>query len=102
MIEQRGAPSTTLFRLAPVLHVGRMSYGIYILHQPMAFVLAVVSGALGTTFLDAGYGHTAAVVVLTYVCSLVSWRYFETPLLRIRDTLERRAEKRAAYSRATA
>lgn len=87
LIVFRGSRLTACLRLAPVQHVGKVSYGGYLFHWPIAAVVTAVSAALGIKAL--GQGHTKVIVVyaLTLIGASLSWRFFESPILRLKDRL---------------
>jgi peptidoglycan/LPS O-acetylase OafA/YrhL len=73
--------------VAPLAHLGRISYGLY-LYNPLAlFIASSVADPLHPT--DAfAYGtnlpaHIAG-FALTYLIALLSFRYVETPILRLK------------------
>ncbi|TMB60665.1 MAG: acyltransferase [Chloroflexi bacterium] len=73
----------------PLAHVGRISYGIYI-YNPLALFVA----SLLLTLSDSGYvegdaTQIAVGAVVTYVIAFLSWRYLETPILRLRESIAR-------------
>jgi len=74
------SPLAYLFRLPPLVWIGRRSYTIYLAHLPWYWV---VCAFLGT----AGRGTWTAALVslaLTLATAAFSWHYFEEPLLRPR------------------
>jgi peptidoglycan/LPS O-acetylase OafA/YrhL len=81
----RGSRLTACLRFDFVQYLGKISYGIYMLHWPMAGVLAAVSTALGVTALSHGFPRLIAVCAMTLACASLSWWYMESPLLRLKD-----------------
>jgi peptidoglycan/LPS O-acetylase OafA/YrhL len=80
--EGRG-PVSSLTRLTPLRGLGQISYGVYLLHQPIAGLLyGPVTG--GEPRL--GSASDAALMLLTVAVTLavawLSWRLLERPLLR--------------------
>jgi len=64
----------------PFIYSGRISYGLYVFHLPvLAAVTSHVRGAAGT----------ALTLLLTYGVAAISYRYFETPFLRLKRRFER-------------
>lgn len=64
----------------PFIYSGRISYGLYVFHLPV--LAAVTSHVHGLV----GIGLT---LLLTYVVAAISYRYFETPFLRLKRRFER-------------
>lgn len=74
------APLARLFRLPPLVCLGRRSYTIYLAHLPWYWVVCAVLSPAGR----AGWGAAIASLALTLVTAALSWRYIEEPLLRPR------------------
>ena len=71
----------------PLVHLGRISYGIYI-YNPLAMFVGATLLAVAQPIIPASPALQAAFgPALTYVFALASWRYLETPILRMRDRL---------------
>jgi peptidoglycan/LPS O-acetylase OafA/YrhL len=69
----------------PLVHIGRISYGLYI-YNPLALLLASLAFTLaGSTASAGGVGEIVLGTVLTYLLAATSWRYLETPFLRLRS-----------------
>lgn len=62
-----------------VAHLGTISYGIYLWHYPILYVLR----SLGI----GGFAGAIAGVVLTMVASELSFRFVEAPILRLKDRI---------------
>jgi peptidoglycan/LPS O-acetylase OafA/YrhL len=72
----------TILAWAPVRLVGRRSYGLYLWHLP---VLHMVSGAMFAA--GVGFWLTVAVaLVATAVVTELSWRFVESPFLRLKNS----------------
>jgi peptidoglycan/LPS O-acetylase OafA/YrhL len=63
---------------AALCAIGVRSYGLYLLHQPVSFVLA----ALALPLPQHAFGVAAA--AFSFVVAAASWRYFESPILRLK------------------
>jgi peptidoglycan/LPS O-acetylase OafA/YrhL len=78
-----------LLDFQPLAHVGRVSFGVYLLH-PLAFMLcAGIWAALGLTDPKVDLAHSAAAYML-YTAASVSMAsfvfvWFERPLLKLKD-----------------
>jgi len=68
----------------PVVALGRVSYGFYILHLPIVLALRKHWPAPDGSLRDC-LGFFAAVVALTAVAATVSWFSLERPILRLRQ-----------------
>jgi peptidoglycan/LPS O-acetylase OafA/YrhL len=67
----------------PLVHLGRHSYFIYLWHGLLGG--AMIRWLGGTDFVlnsFAGLGLVAMAVTATWIASVVSWRWFESPILR--------------------
>jgi peptidoglycan/LPS O-acetylase OafA/YrhL len=87
LIRFRGSRLTACLRLSPVRHLSNISYGAYLFHLPIAAALVPISAALGMKALSQGYLRVVSVFVLTVVVASLSWRFFESPLLRLKERL---------------
>ena len=69
----------------PLIALGRLSYGIYILHQ---FPLQIVGGrSLGLARYHLSFFNAPLAFALTYATAWLSFRFFESPFLRLKDRL---------------
>jgi peptidoglycan/LPS O-acetylase OafA/YrhL len=68
--------------LPPLRYLGRISYGLYLYHYPILFLFGLSPYRLehvGTTF-----GRAATALVTIFVTAHLSFRYLESPLLRLK------------------
>ena len=77
-----GSITTGALRLRPLTYLGQISYSMYLIHIP-AYVAAGI-------LLELWIGPNATLqAVLAIACTIVvsslSWKYFERPILRLRD-----------------
>lgn len=84
-----------LMRQQPWQQLGKTSYMIYLIHYPLVFLVAMAlgtrlgNGALHTAVQDGlGFGLAVGLAAL-------SWRYFESPILRLKDRLAPREAPKA-------
>lgn len=80
-------PFGRLLECRPVRYVGRISYGVYVLHAAVPWVSAWSRYRLGTSLgypAEAGAGQLAYVSAMTLLIAGLSWRYFEEPILRLK------------------
>lgn len=77
-----------LFSLGPVRYVGRISYGIYLLHDGLIAALERVGrgGVIGFLFHNWAFAIPLRIGIAIGVASL-SYRFFESPILRLKDRL---------------
>jgi len=72
---------------APVRYVGTISYGVYLLHQPIAYTLRTHAGV--TLGLDGrlatGLAWGALVLAVAIAAASLSWFCFERPINRLKD-----------------
>lgn len=76
-------------RWAPLVYIGQISYGLYLFHYPVGMV---VRSALGR-YLPVSEGGTLNLivsVVLSIVLAGLSWRFFESRVLRLKDRFSNR------------
>lgn len=74
-------PITAALAWRPLRRLGRVSYGVYLWHVVVAYVVARHTGPLPAE------GKLLLATVLTLVVVLVSWRWVETPWLRRKDVM---------------
>jgi len=82
-------------RSKPSVYLGTLSYVMYLIHMPIYVSLQLIVlkylGKSNTTVLDANNGLLLLLAILTTVCTVVlaglSWKYLETPILRLKDRL---------------
>jgi peptidoglycan/LPS O-acetylase OafA/YrhL len=86
-----------------VLHLGLVSYGIYLFHAVILdafFYRGVNLTPLPHDGLLAYGVHLVFLVALTIPVAMVSWRWFEQPLIRLAGTLSKRWRARGELARA--
>lgn len=80
-------------QFGPVVHLGTISYVMYLIHMPvyvcLQLVVLKVLGKSNALVLDTNNWLLLLLGVLTAISTValahLSWRYFETPLLRLKD-----------------
>jgi peptidoglycan/LPS O-acetylase OafA/YrhL len=73
-------PALQWLNWSPLQHLGRISYGVYLYHP---FVAWGVDAATGDRL--AQWPRVAACFAATVVVATLSWRFFEQPILRLKD-----------------
>jgi peptidoglycan/LPS O-acetylase OafA/YrhL len=71
-----------------VTYLGKVSYAAYLLHWPLANALTLILTKLHLQTLDAGWSRLLLIYVLTFGVSALSWRFFETPIMRLRERIQ--------------
>lgn len=79
MATERGIGSPT--RMTPLQWIGQRSYGIYVYHWPLVILGLQLHVSRGTRSVLLGF----AVLGLTCLASEVSYRYVESPFLRLKE-----------------
>ena len=80
-------PYARLLSWAPLIYLGRISYGIYVYH---VFVIIIISPLLvpyGLTEVHFAFGRIALLLMLTLALSSLSWHYVEQPFLAWKKAL---------------
>ena len=74
-------------RLSPVRRIGVVSYGIYLYHMVAAFFTQALLDRSGLHF---AYAHFVLTLALTWMVAELSFRYYETPFLKLKERFESR------------
>jgi peptidoglycan/LPS O-acetylase OafA/YrhL len=74
-------PALALLRLRPVVYIGTISYTMYLIHVEIFLLLSRLSGVQVL--------RGMAAMSVTVAVAALSWKYFETPILRLRNWPER-------------
>jgi peptidoglycan/LPS O-acetylase OafA/YrhL len=77
LVNRRFVPA--FFELRPLAYLGRISYGLYVLHYPMQ---AIADKALPHAAFSVRLGFQ---VVATVACASASFHFWEAPFLRLKD-----------------
>ncbi|MEM7627249.1 MAG: acyltransferase [Planctomycetota bacterium] len=79
VVTGRGGVLDRVLNLGPLKYLGKISYGLYLYHQPILIALRGF-GPLEVWYICAPLGLSASLVF-----SHLSYRYFEKPILRFKD-----------------
>ncbi len=75
---------TRLLRMKWLCWLGTLAYGIYLLHQPVQYLLFGLMREDGVAVTDTqSLAVGLAAVLLTLLVASLSWRYFEKPMLQL-------------------
>lgn len=97
VIYHRGKPSLAILRRPRLVWVGQLSYGIYVYHYILMLLSDDIARALGRG--GRPFWREAITVALVFGLAAVSWRFFELPLLRLKDRFEYRRKPNAGLSK---
>ncbi len=75
---------TRILRARPLVYTGQIAYGLYLLHEPASWLARKLLGNVET--------HSVLSVPITFAASFIaaglSWRFFESPLLALKDRFQ--------------
>ncbi len=85
----RPHPICSSLRFKPIVYVGTISYMVYLIHLPMYFIVrsAVYRTTTGLSDISRMWIVCVCSVAATIAFSALSWKYYEQPILRFKDTL---------------
>jgi peptidoglycan/LPS O-acetylase OafA/YrhL len=75
---------TTIFNIAPLKLIGRISYGCYIIHWPLYLLIGPSLARWSTKnlpFISSHFFASATATILAYIIGYLSYRYFEMRFL---------------------
>jgi peptidoglycan/LPS O-acetylase OafA/YrhL len=84
VLAKRDTRFAAFLRLRPLVYIGQISYGLYLLHGPASWLARTVAGAVLSRPIA---GHSWLSVPLTFAAGIlgatISWRWFESPILTL-------------------
>jgi peptidoglycan/LPS O-acetylase OafA/YrhL len=85
-------PIAVLLRWQPLLYIGSISYMIYLIHLPLYFLVRHAVDVYGTPFMQPAQEWIIAITsaILTLIFAAASWRFYEEPILRRKESMTRR------------
>jgi peptidoglycan/LPS O-acetylase OafA/YrhL len=89
LIQNRGSSYLGWLRLAPVQYIGKISYGIYLLHL---IALGTINGLAKHRFpilAQPGLVRFFALICLSITYASISWYVLERPLLKLKNRVSR-------------
>ena len=85
LIVFQGSRITAALRGRFIMYLGKISYGTYLYHIPVALITISLAKSLGLGAYVGGFFYFTISFALTNVCAALSWRYLESPLLKLKD-----------------
>jgi peptidoglycan/LPS O-acetylase OafA/YrhL len=81
------APVARLLRIPPLVSIGKYSYGMYVLHLPVAFFWPGVLQrfAISQDHISSAAASILSGIVISYLMAWVSWHLIEHRFLRLKD-----------------
>ena len=92
---------------APLIFLGKYSYGLYVVHQPIMLAVAESGltvdafARLGGSSIPGVLAFGAVTVGLSVAAALITWHLWEAPFLRLKKYLPYREKRAVARSRPT-
>jgi len=86
VVSESQSPLTRLLAVAPLVAIGRISYGVYLWHFPVFYLFGLVTppGAAATT----SWHATVAACAVTFLAAAMSYAIIERPALALKRTLQ--------------
>ena len=78
----RGQRSTAMLRFAPLAYLGKLCFGLYLLHRPADTIVSALAARIG---LSGELWLMPAKLVMAVVLATISWRLIERPFLGLKD-----------------
>ncbi len=97
VVLSRDSKSTALLRFAPLRYLGKLCFGLYLLHRPADTLVTAVSDRFG---IDHDLWLLVPKICVAVVLATVSWNLFEKRFLRLKDRFASDAHPHAAVGTA--
>nr|MBA3821654.1 acyltransferase [Deltaproteobacteria bacterium] len=78
----RGAHETAVLRFAPLAYLGKLCFGLYLLHRPADTIVTALAARAG---IDAQLWLLPVKLVVAVVLATISWRLIERPFLKLKN-----------------
>jgi peptidoglycan/LPS O-acetylase OafA/YrhL len=85
LIVFQGSRLTAFLRGRFIIYLGKISYGTYLYHIPVALIVSYIAKRYGLGAYIGGFFYFATAFALTNVCAALSWEFLESPLLKLKD-----------------
>jgi peptidoglycan/LPS O-acetylase OafA/YrhL len=82
VILARGSRSTALLRAAPLTYLGKLCFGLYLLHRPADTIVSAVGARLG---IDRDLWLLMPKIGVAIVLASISWHFFERRFLALKE-----------------
>jgi peptidoglycan/LPS O-acetylase OafA/YrhL len=82
VLEWRDRAATAIIRAAPLRYMGKLCFGLYLLHRPADTLVTAVVARAGLD--DTSLGWLPVKIAVALGLATVSWRLLEQPLLRLK------------------
>lgn len=92
-VVNRESRLTWALRLGPVMYVGKLCYGLYLLHRPAAFLVDEALTRLSLPVATDGIVPVAIKLATALGLATVSWYAFEQPILRLKRHFQPSTER---------
>jgi peptidoglycan/LPS O-acetylase OafA/YrhL len=91
-------PIMAMMRCKPLVYLGTISYMAYLIHLPMYFIVrsAFYLTTMGMPDTEASWIVAVSSILATILFASFSWKYFESPLLGLKDRLTDRVTNERA------
>jgi peptidoglycan/LPS O-acetylase OafA/YrhL len=84
VVNRRRAGAAALLRWGPLMYVGKLCYGLYLLHRPASFLVDAALARVPLVSPESLWAVAIKVAVAIGLATL-SWRLLEQPILRLKD-----------------
>jgi peptidoglycan/LPS O-acetylase OafA/YrhL len=101
LVQFRGSKYTAWLTIPPVQYLGKISYGIYLLHLPAWRCLNFLSTAFHWRLAPDGLPRFLIVVAMSILFATISWYGLELRCLRLKDRLSKRPVKKTSVAAGT-
>jgi peptidoglycan/LPS O-acetylase OafA/YrhL len=101
-LQGRAARDTAWLRVRPLLMIGKLCYGIYLLQRPAEVILIRLFGVLGVAVDPESLTLVLLKMLFAFGVAAVSWHLLERPLLRLKDRFVTSSHPRDAEAIPTA
>jgi peptidoglycan/LPS O-acetylase OafA/YrhL len=82
VILSRGSRSTLLLRASPLTYLGKLCFGLYLLHRPADTIVSAIGARIG---IQRDLWLLIPKIGVAIVLATISWRFFERPFLALKD-----------------
>jgi peptidoglycan/LPS O-acetylase OafA/YrhL len=69
----------------PLIYVGKISYGIYLYHYFLLYIIPSILSRFGISIPFQGYGILLAYSAISILLATISWNFIEKPINKLKD-----------------